>query len=94
MGTISIKKSDTSAARLIEIANSVKLFPNPAINELHIASSVHFDNYSIKTITGQTVLQGSLTNRQTIGIGKIEKGNYIVILMNNDLRVSKKLSKL
>jgi sialate O-acetylesterase len=93
MGTISIQKSETSAAIITRAANSVKLFPNPTSNQLHISAPVIFNNYSIKTITGQTVLQGNFTNEQTIGINQIEKGNYILILMNNDLTISKKLVK-
>ncbi len=93
MGTITIKKSDTSAAGFIEIKNSVKIFPNPVNDKLQVSGQVLFSNYSIKTITGQTVTTGNLYSNQTIDTQQVKPGNYLLILENKEFVVIKKLVK-
>jgi hypothetical protein len=94
MGTIYVQKSDNTAINLVEISNSVKVFPNPVNDKLHITSQVEFESYSIKTITGQTVFQGELNSSQTIDTQLLAQGNYLLVLINDDFVVSKKLIKL
>jgi hypothetical protein len=86
-------KSGTTAVENTGAAESVKLFPNPASNRLHISAPVLFDSYSVRSITGQTVLQGNLTDGQVIDISSLIKGNYILVLRNKDHMISKKLVK-
>ncbi len=93
MGTITIKKSDISAAGFVEIQNSTKIFPNPVNDKLQVSSPVQFNTYSIKTIIGQTVITGDLFSNQTINTQQIKPGNYLLILENKDFVVVKKLMK-
>ncbi len=94
MGTISVQKSENTAINLVEFSNSVKVFPNPVNDKLHITSQVEFESYSIKTITGQTVFQGELNSSQTIDTQNLKRGNYLITLIFSDFATTKKLIKL
>ncbi len=89
MGTISIVESNTTATNDFNTNNWVKIYPNPATDKLYISSRNPIENYKIQTLTGQTILQGTLTNKLFVDIRSLIKGCYLVCLTrNNNLKTS------
>jgi uncharacterized delta-60 repeat protein len=65
-----------------QLLSSVKVFPNPAIESLHI-SNWNKDNasYQLVDIQGKTVQSGSFQN--TIDLSELVKGMYVLVLQNS-----------
>ncbi len=94
MGTITVKKSGTSAINLLDISESVNIYPNPTTGILQISGKTGFDKFTIQSLTGQNVLQGEMQNEQIIDVSNLYNGNYILILRKGDFIVRKKIVKL
>lgn len=94
LGNISIKASIPTAINDFSSNNSFNIYPNPADDKLFVSSSKPIENYIIQTLTGQTILKGSLLNRQSIDIEELIKGSYLVSLIGNDFFKTKPFIKL
>ena len=94
MGTISISEMKSTAASDLESNNSINIYPNPADDKLFVTSAKPVENYLIQTLTGQTILKGSLVNRQFIDLKDLIKGSYLVCLQGNDFFKTKTFIKL
>jgi minor extracellular serine protease Vpr len=75
----------TESIAFHELEFGVLLFPNPAINQLQIASKINWENgnYSITTIDGKIVSEG-LVKDQLIDISDLIAGTYYVRLELNE----------
>jgi len=94
MGTISITKSVSTETNDLKSDNSVTIYPNPATDKLFISSQKNIESYRIQTLTGQTILKGSLLNKQYVSLNKLIKGSYLVCLIGNDFVKTKTFIKL
>ena len=94
MGTISITKSVSTETNDLKSDNSVTIYPNPATDKLFISSQKNIDSYRIQTLTGQTILKGSLLNKQYVSLNSLIKGSYLVCLIGNDFVKTKTFIKL
>ncbi len=94
LGTISISASNPTAVNDFGSNNTINIYPNPASDKLFVTSSTPIDNYLIQTLTGQTILRGSLLNRQFIDLKGIIKGSYLVCLIGKDFLKTKTFVKL
>jgi hypothetical protein len=93
MGTISIK-GIVSGINNVENANEIKLYPNPVKNELFISSnSVLFKKYSIRTLTGQILMQNTFKESQSVNVRNLPSGYYIITLSNGNLNKKLKFIK-
>ena len=84
MGTISITKPVSTAAYDLETVSSVKIYPNPVNDKLFVSSQKPIEYYIIQTLTGQTILKGSMINKQYVDLKNLIKGSYLVCLKGND----------
>lgn len=66
------------------LKNSIQIYPNPSINELHIQSEKEITNYTIYSYTGQ-ILQTTVINatQTDINIASLPIGNYIIQFHNS-----------
>jgi hypothetical protein len=94
MGTISITKLVSTETNDLKSDNSVTIYPNPANDKLFISSQKNIESYRIQTLTGQTILKGSLINNQFVDLRKLIKGNYLVCFQGKDFVKTEKFIKL
>jgi hypothetical protein len=90
-----------SSARMAEIeslsVSQLKMFPNPASDELTLEYSIgetDVATYQIVNLSGQQVLSGALQsgNTRQISTSSLEQGVYFVILtVNNAVEATEKL---
>jgi len=74
---------------------AMRLYPNPASSFLNVAMITQdvFD-YEIKSITGQLVGKGTVSNHAKINVSNLKVGVYFLqVLMDNEV-VSKRFVKL
>ncbi len=67
----------------VELSREISIFPNPADNFISIKSKSRFINYDIINMVGQKIMSGKL-NSETIEVGDLEKGFYILNLNTTD----------
>jgi hypothetical protein len=74
----------------ITTSNNFSIYPNPAINKIHINSIKEIDdkNYKIFNCLGQLVSNGTIENKQ-IKIERLDKGIYYVIIEGISLKLIK-----
>jgi hypothetical protein len=94
MGSISISAVNPTATNDMEVNNSVKIYPNPANDKLFISSQKPVESYLIQTITGQTILQGTMLEKQCVDLKSLIKGAYLVCLIGNGFSKTSKFIKL
>jgi hypothetical protein len=94
MGTISISAVNPTATTENDINNSVKIYPNPAGDKLFISSQKPVENYTIQNLSGQTILQGVMLEKQYVDLKSLIKGAYLVCLMGNGFSKTSKFVKL
>ncbi|MFN4083231.1 MAG: M1 family aminopeptidase [Bacteroidia bacterium] len=72
---------------------SIKIYPNPANNTLHIDGlNNHQFKYIIQNISGKT-LQKGVCNRNVIDISKLAKGLYFLVFEENDFKQTTRFVK-
>lgn len=77
-----------SVSQAVYNGNEVTLYPNPAINMLHIATSEAYTQGRIYNSMGQLV-QTVNANSKQVDISGLPAGNYYLQLTTNDKAVSK-----
>jgi hypothetical protein len=70
---------------------SINIYPNPFTNQISIASEKTFD-FQITDYLGKTILSGK-TN-EPITTDNLSKGNYLLVLKNEDAYSVKKITRL
>ena len=72
--------TDMAASR-----NSVTVYPVPVDNTLFIGNVSQFDNLTIKSVTGQTLISKKIANDKTnIDVSQLAEGVYILQLTKQD----------
>lgn len=72
-------------ASIDELDISVRLFPNPASNELHISGLETEVAYAIVSVNGDRVAGGNLSTGQTVvDIAHLSPGTYSFVVVSND----------
>lgn len=79
----------------LEVTNAkaereISIYPNPAINTLHITGTSKKENYSINDFSGKQIVSGTVFPNQEINIAKLTPGNYILKLGIKTLKFIKK----
>ncbi|NPD84525.1 T9SS type A sorting domain-containing protein [Lentimicrobium sp. L6] len=75
----------------------ISIYPNPSQNHVQVNGASDVENYSIKDISGKTLLQGSNNDQQgkiQIDISSLPNGLYFIIFENNEVISSQKLIKM
>ncbi|MCB0822930.1 MAG: PKD domain-containing protein [Bacteroidales bacterium] len=74
------------------ISQNVKLYPNPANNQLNFENISGFETITISNVMGQMVLYAEINNNsQTIDISGLELGTYFVKIQSEDRVVLRKV---
>lgn len=68
----------------------INIYPNPAINTLHITGTSKKENYSINDFSGKQIVSGTVFPNQEINIAKLTPGIYILKLGIKTLKFIKK----
>ncbi len=71
--------------------SAIKAHPNPADDILYISGISDDMKYKVVEMTGQTVLEGEL-NSDRINVSHLESGIYLLVIYNNESKVTKKIS--
>ncbi|MEZ4857079.1 MAG: aryl-sulfate sulfotransferase [Gelidibacter sp.] len=72
--------------------NTVKLYPNPTLNQISIASQKPIDAIEVYTVLGSKVT--SIQNSKSISLQSLKAGVYVVKIYSGTQKVTKKIIKL
>lgn len=78
LGSIVIEPSTIGFGELKE--NEVMVYPNPASETLNISDATNFDSYSIVSLDGKSVSEGSVKN--SIEVSTLIEGVYLINLID------------
>lgn len=93
--TKTIEVATTSVSELVQQLNQVKVFPQPANDNISIESTVEIESFRILDLSGKQVLSKYINSKTTIvQVGNLESGIYILELSANDNIVRKKIEIL
>lgn len=76
----------------IQVRKKFSLYPNPAVDDIHIEGLNDIKSYKIYDAGGRVVQEGN-PNKDMINIGPLLKGNYILQLILKDQTISLKFIK-
>lgn len=75
-----------------ELANGVKLYPNPANNVLYLASTQTV-SYTVFDVVGKNLLSGNSTGTSQVDIATLSKGIYFIRITSNGAQTVKRFVK-
>ncbi len=64
--------------------SEIRIYPNPAQNELQIRNITGNYQYSIHSVLGNIVQTGTITTNNSLNISKLNHGTYFLMLKSND----------
>lgn len=74
------------------VSEDIKLYPNPANNQLNLENISGFETITISNVVGQMVLNSDINNNsQTIDISGLEQGTYFVKIQSEERVVLRKV---
>ncbi|RQO37879.1 hypothetical protein DBR39_13395 [Chryseobacterium sp. KBW03] len=76
----------------IKLRKKLLLYPNPAVDDIHIEGLEDIKSYKIYDASGRLVKEGN-PNSEMINVGSLSKGNYILQLILKDKIISSKFIK-
>ncbi|MDR4952704.1 BspA family leucine-rich repeat surface protein [Chryseobacterium sp. ES2] len=76
----------------VKLNKKLSLYPNPAVDDIHIEGLSDIKKYRIFDASGRLVLEGN-PNKDMINVGSLPKGNYILQLILKDTTLSSKFIK-
>jgi hypothetical protein len=81
----------------VSIEDTIKIYPNPANDQLFISTTISFDDVlvSLIDINGRVVLNKTLnlSNKNSINITQLESGVYIVNILSKNFNYKKRIVK-
>ncbi|MES2478356.1 MAG: T9SS type A sorting domain-containing protein [Bacteroidota bacterium] len=64
---------------------NIKVFPNPALNQLHISADINESlNIVLYNTTGQAVLHQQINQEADINVSALSAGNYVYVISGTD----------
>ncbi|MDI9872624.1 DUF1028 domain-containing protein [Flectobacillus roseus] len=92
--SISLPCQAISSARIIEFLeeeiNGVLIFPNPTSDIVNIKSETEITSYRLYDLSGKILLENRISqDNVNIDIKSLQSGEYIIILLNEDIVISK-----
>lgn len=76
-----------------KIEDEIAIYPNPANNDISILNVDRNTEYKILDNTGKSIKQGVISESSKIHIKDFAKGIYFIELMNDNLKLTKKIIK-
>lgn len=64
------------------LSEAIKLYPNPAINQIFIGEGENVDRIELFSLSGRKVLDAPLNNERVVSVGHLSTGTYIARLFN------------
>jgi plastocyanin len=96
-GKVIVEAAITSAVEDYNVVSALKVYPNPAINELTITSELGIESVSIFNIAGQSILNtaGLGVKEQTLSLEDVTPGVYLIEVktVENKLQYSRFIKK-
>jgi plastocyanin len=79
-GKVIVQAAITSAVENYKVTTTLKVYPNPAINELTVTSELGIESVSILNFAGQRILNttGMGVNKQTLSLESFTPGVYLI----------------
>jgi hypothetical protein len=92
-GTSQLSTSAVGINKLSAIQNAIRMFPNPAANELTFSCNLlNPISYSIFDVTGREILNGSFSGTITLELDNLTNGTYLVRFESDKETLHKKLT--
>jgi hypothetical protein len=76
----------------LKLNKKLSLYPNPAVDDIHIEGLSDIKSYKIYDTSGRLVKEGN-PNRDMINVSSLPKGNYILQFILKDTTLSSKFIK-
>ncbi|MDF1699270.1 MAG: CotH kinase family protein, partial [Saprospiraceae bacterium] len=78
------------------LGEQVILSPNPAMNNLHVEGDFITEGVSFEIISleGKRMMKGVLAGKSTIQIDQLPKGNFLLVLNNENHQITQKFVKI
>lgn len=74
--------------------NSIKIYPNPAVNSIFINSQLSENiNLSVFDLNGKLLMQRNMLNFGEVSLKELSPGNYIIVAEQNSKRAVWRLVK-
>lgn len=64
------------------LSEAIKLYPNPAIDQIFIGEGENVDRIELFSLSGRKVLDAPLNNERVVSVGHLSTGTYIARLFN------------
>ncbi|OAB79967.1 T9SS type A sorting domain-containing protein [Cochleicola gelatinilyticus] len=77
-----------------EIIDTVKIYPNPTNDFLNITANILLSTYTIHSISGKIIKQGSINTQQKINVSKLAQGVYFITIVTEKSIRAKKFVKI
>jgi hypothetical protein len=83
----------TSTKELNKLVNAISVYPNPAVNQIHVISNQKLD-FGLFDYSGKNLLTGSVDSKiNTIDISQLAPGLYLLKLSNQQTQFVQKMIK-
>ena len=74
---------DVTAAKILDLENSIIIYPNPAENEISLSNITELSTVSIHDINGKLFIQRKVnTNNEVINVSQLPAGLYLLKISN------------
>ncbi|QBO59465.1 M1 family aminopeptidase [Chryseobacterium salivictor] len=81
---------DTSILSINDTAiNEIRIYPNPAKDQLSVAGITKDESYEIFSLDGKWVKSGILSSKKSIGVNALPKGVYLLKIAEKNLKFIK-----
>jgi hypothetical protein len=92
-GTSQLSIGAVGINKLSSIQNAIRIYPNPAVNELTLSSNLlNQITYAIFDVTGREILNGNFTGTKTLELDNLTSGTYVVRFESDKETLHKKLT--
>lgn len=71
------------------VTSDLKIYPNPANSHIKIESSQDLNPYQIYAMDGRLMLSGICQNGESINVGDLSKGLYLIKVNGQTYKISK-----
>ena len=73
-----------------EMTSEIQIMPNPANDSFRVSNLVKDEEMSIYSMAGQKVMEGTVSNEQTIDISALANGLYLVKIGSQNIKLMKR----
>ncbi|WP_159437420.1 T9SS type A sorting domain-containing protein [Hymenobacter daecheongensis] len=82
-----------SPVRVVATGAAAALYPNPAQEDLHLPTGSAGQPYQVLNLLGQLQAHGLVPNNETIGLGQLRPGSYMLLTGTGISRTSQRFQR-